>query len=272
MKIKCLFLSALLLAVTTVGFAQAKKTTAKATAAVAPEQVVKDLYAAQKNEKTNPFAQIKSRVLVDKYFTKELADLIWKINTAPDDGWRNIDVLYDSHDQLRDAQDPQITNLAVGKAVEDSGPDDVFLKVTFKNHGEAESVSFNLRREANKTWKIADINYSEGDDLSYMLRYQTDAEYQKDYDANQTFRGGYTIGAMTCDVIPTMSRFEFYRVTCEGQEGFKIYAVDGDEKQTSFVHTDDKGKETGKFVFKNGEKNGKFFDAAGKEVKVTPIN
>jgi hypothetical protein len=269
MKIKCLFLTALLLTITTIGFAQAKKPTTKTTASK-PEQVIKDLYAAQKNEKTNPFAQIKSRALVDKYFTKDLADLVWKTNTAPDDGWRHIDVLYDSHDQLRDSQDPQITNLAFGTPYEDSGPNDVYVKVTFKNHGEPESVSFNLRREANKTWKIDDINYSHGDDLSYVLRYKTDAEYQKDYDAD-TFQGDYMVGTTQCRIERTMSRFEFYRVTCDGQEGFKIYAVDGNEKETAYIHTDDKGKETGKFVFKGDEKNGKFIDASGKEVKVKRV-
>jgi hypothetical protein len=60
-------------------------------------------------------------------------------------------------------------------------------------------------------------------------------------------------------------------VTCDGQEGFKLYAVDGDEKQTAYIYTDDKGKQQGKFVFKNREKDGKYFDAAGKEVKVSRI-
>lgn len=265
MKINYLLLTALLLTVTSIGFAQAKKPTA----AIAPEQVVKNLYAAQKTEKTNPFAQIKSRTLVDKYFTKELADLVWKTNTAPDNGWRNIDVLYDSHEQLRDSQDPQITKLVVGKPVQESSSDDVFLKVSFQNHGEDEVVMFNLRREANKTWKIDDIVYRDGDDLTSMLRYGTDKDYQKDYDADQTFRGDYLVGATQCNVERTMSRFELYRVTCDGQEDMRLYAVEGDEKETAYIYTDDNGKQQSKFVFKNGEQDGKFFDAAGKETKVT---
>jgi len=62
-----------------------------------------------------------------------------------------------------------------------------------------------------------------------------------------------------------------FRVRCDGQEGFKLYAVDGNEKQTAYIHTNDKGKEQGKFVFKNGEKDGKYFDASGKEVKVKRV-
>jgi hypothetical protein len=259
MKIKCLFLTALLLAVSTIGFAQAKK---KTSAVVAPEQFVKKLYAAQKNEKANPFAQIKSRALVDKYFSKDFANLIWKTNTS-DTGW-NVDPLYNS-------QDPQITAFVVGKAKEDASPGSLYLKVTFKNYGKAESVGFNLRREADKTWKIDNIDYSDGDDLASILRYSMDEEYQKEYDADQTFKGDYMVGAMKCNVVRTMSSVELYRVTCDGQEGFKLYAVEGTETGTAFVHTDDKGKQQGTFVFKNGEKDGKFIDAWGKEVKVTRV-
>ena len=60
-------------------------------------------------------------------------------------------------------------------------------------------------------------------------------------------------------------------MTCDGQENFKLYAVEGDEKQTAYIYTDDKGKQQGKFVFKNGENDGKFFDAKGKEVKVERV-
>ncbi len=268
MKIKCLFLTALLLVLTTIGFAQAKKPTAKTTANT-PEQVVKNLYAAAKNEKTNPFDQT-GRTLADKYFTKELADLIVKKSTKTDTGW-DIDALYNSKDRFLDeARDPQITNLVVGKPVEESGPDDVFLKVNFKIDGKAETVQFDLKREANKSWKIDDINYSDADDLSTILRYSTDEEFQKLHD-DETFKGDFMVGAVQCNVERTLSGIELFRVRCDGQEDFKLYAVDGNEKETSYVYTNDKGKETGKFVFKNGEKDGKFFDAAGKEVKVSRI-
>lgn len=78
------------------------------------------------------------------------------------------------------------------------------------------------------------------------------------------------VGAMPCDVMPTMNRL-YYRVTCEGQDGFKLYSPGGDEKETTFIYTGDKGKQQGKFVFKNGEKDGKFVYASGKEVKVTRL-
>ncbi len=264
MKIKYVFLTALLLTVSSIGFAQAKKTTAKTTAA-APQQVVKDLYAAQKSEKANPFFQTKSRALIDKYFVKDLADMIWNDTIAAKGEVGAIDF-----DPLYGSQDLQITNLVVGTPKNESGPDDVFLKVNFKNYGKADSVGFNLRREANKQWKIYDIEYSSGDELVSILRYPTDEEYKKEYDANP-FQGNYMIGTMQCFVSPTMSRLEYYRVNCDGQEGYKLYAAEGDETQTAYTYNDDKGKPLGKFVFKNGETDGKYFDAKGKEIKVTRI-
>ena len=94
MKIKRLILTALLLAVaSSIGFAQTK------TGAVAPDAVVRNLYAAQKNPKTSPFFQAKKRALVDKYFTKALADLLWK-DVAGADGVGNLDF-----DPLYNAQD-----------------------------------------------------------------------------------------------------------------------------------------------------------------------
>jgi hypothetical protein len=242
-----------LLAFGSIGLAQTNKT--------APAQVVKNLYAAHKNAKTSPFAQNKSRALVDKYFTKEFADLIWKTNKS-ETGW-NVDPLYNS-------QDPQITNFVVGAPKENGGADNVYLKVSFKSYGKAESVGFELRREANKIWKINNIDYSDGEDLASILRYSTDKEFQKSYDNGHTFKGNFMVGATLCDVVPTLNGM-FYRVTCDGQEGFKLYAVDGNENETAYIYTDDKGKQQGKFVFKKDATDGTFVDASGKEMKVSRV-
>ena len=275
MRIKTLILTALLMAVPTMTFAQAKKpttiTTTKTTTAITPEQVVKNLYAAQTNEKTNPFDQT-SRGMLDKYFDKDLAGLIWKKMTKTEDGWRHIDPLFDSHEQLRDSQDPKITNFVVAAPTEDGGPDSVYVNVTFKNHGEAGSSGFALRREAKKTWKITNIDYFDGDDLASILENAMMSEAEiKAAESQYKFDGDYMVGAMKCKIVRTISRIELYRVTCDGQDGFKLYAVDGNEKETSYIYTDDNGKQQGKFVIKNGENNGKFYDAAGKEMKVSRV-
>jgi len=69
MKIKCLFLIALLLSITSIDFAQTKTKPA----AIAPDAVVKNFYAAH-DAGQGPFFQTKSRALVDRYFAK-----IWRI-------------------------------------------------------------------------------------------------------------------------------------------------------------------------------------------------
>lgn len=265
MKIKIILLAVCLLAFGSTTFAQKKKPAAATSAAMTPDAVVKNLYAAAKNEKTSPFFQTKNRALVDKYFAKDFADAIWKDAVDANGEMGNIDF-----DPLYGSQDPKITALVVGKPKEDAGPDDVYVNAAFKNNGKAESSSFHLRREANKTWKIDNIEYSGGDDLASILRYWTDEEYRKGHDA-KTFKGDYKVGAMNCLVSPTLSSIELYRVTCAEQEGFKLYAVDGNETETAYIYTDDKGKQQGKFVFKGDEKDGKYFDAAGKEVKVTRV-
>ena len=258
MKIKIISLFVCLLAFASVGFAQSKTT------ATAPDMVVKNLYAAHKANKS-PFFQTKNRTLVNQYFAKDFADMIWKdaVDAKGEVGAIDFDPLYNS-------QDPQITNFVVQKPREDGGPNNAFVKVTFKNYGKAEWVDYELQRDTGKPWKITGIYYRDGEDLASYLRYWQDEEFKKEYDENQTFRGDFLVGKIKCTVNPTLSGFS-YRVECEGQEGFKLYQAEGDETETAYIYVDEKGNEKGKFVFKNGETNGKFIDAAGKEVKVSLI-
>ena len=258
MKIKIISLAVVLLALSSIGFAQSKTKAAAATA----DAVVKNLYAAHQNGKS-PFFQMKDRKLVDQYFAKDLADMIWKdsVNAKGEVGAIDFDPLYNS-------QDPQITNFMVGKPREAGVPDNAFVKVTFKDNGKTSWVDYELRREAGK-WKIVGIGYADGEDLASLLRYWQDEEFKKDFES-QTFKGEYTVGTEKCEVTPTLNGM-YFRVKCGGSEGFKLYAVEGSEIETAYIYTDDKGAEKGKFVFKNGETGGKFVDASGKEMKVTPI-
>lgn len=124
------------------------------TAAIAPDAIVKDLYAAQKNPKTSPFFQTKKRALVDKYFTKELADLLWK-DVKGADGVGNLDF-----DPLYNAQDTRITAFKIGKPDYGEGNRKVAdVAVTFKNMGKAETILFRLEQSDAKIWKIGDIYY-----------------------------------------------------------------------------------------------------------------
>src|SRR5690349_13209357 len=71
MKTKIILLAALMVSLTSIGVAQAQ-------ARITPDTVVRNLYAARKRPVTDPFFQTKSRARLNKYFTKDLGDLIWK--------------------------------------------------------------------------------------------------------------------------------------------------------------------------------------------------
>ena len=119
-----------------------------------PEALVADLYRAHKN-KRSPFFQRRSRALVDKYFAKSLADLIWKDAHGPKDEVGVID-----GDPLYDAQDMEIKNFAIGKSVSDSATK-AKVPVTFENFGEKKAFTFLLSKGA-AGWRIDDIDYGGG--------------------------------------------------------------------------------------------------------------
>jgi hypothetical protein len=114
---------------------------------------VADLYRAQKL-KHGPFFQTRSRVLVDKYFTKSLADLIWKDARTSKGEVGVID-----GDPLYDAQDMQIKNFAIGKPAIDGA--DAKVTTTFENFGEKKTIVFALKKGA-AGWRINDIDYGGG--------------------------------------------------------------------------------------------------------------
>lgn len=257
MKIKNLFLAALVLAFASAGFAQSKKA-----AAAAPDAVIKNLYAAHRANKS-PFFQTKNRALIEQYFVKDLSDMIWKdaVDAKGEVGAIDFDPLYGSQEES--------TGLVIQKPREAGGPDYAFVKATFKTAGTAGWVDYELRREKGK-WKIVGVYYNDGEDLASILRYSQDEEFRAEFDADKTFTGDYVIGKTKCSVMRTLNGM-YHRVQCEGQEGFKLYAVEGNEIETAYINTNEKTKKESKFVFKNGAKSGKFIDAAGKEVKVTPV-
>jgi hypothetical protein len=164
MKTKILFAAALIMALACASYSQSKSKTKKKTIA-APNTIVKNLYAAEKAG-TGPFFQTKSRARVDKYFTKELADLIWKDAVASQGEVGALD-----GDPLYNAQDMEITNFKIGKPEYGEGNLNVAdVAVSFKNFGQEKTVLFRLERGKNKTWKISNILYpSDGGSLKEIL-------------------------------------------------------------------------------------------------------
>lgn len=140
---KLLLAAAILFAASAVSFAQT------------PDAVVRSLYAAHKSRATKPFFQTRSRALVDKYFAKRLADLIWKdaVDSQGEVGKLDFDPLYN-------AQDVRVTGFRIGAPEYGEGNRRLAdVPVKFKNLGEQQTVLFRLEQTAKGAWKITDIFY-----------------------------------------------------------------------------------------------------------------
>lgn len=160
MKTKIAFFATLFIAFGFMGVAESH-------AQVAPQTVVKNLYTAQKRPATDPFFQTKSRARVDKFFAKELADLIWKdaVSSA-----RNNEVGNLGGDPLYNAQDMKITGFRIKRPMYGEGNLDLAdVPVTFKNFGKEQTILFRLERNKRRAWKITDIFYPGNPDDSSSL-------------------------------------------------------------------------------------------------------
>lgn len=151
MKIKIVVLTALL-AFCSIGFAQPRKRE------ITPNDIVKGLYAAHKSG-ASPFFQTKNRARVDKYFRKDLADLIWKdaVSAKGEAGAIDFDPLYGS-------QDPQITNFIImdtgwGGDSKYGPASEAVVQVTFKDSGKERMLSYQFKQGRDKVWKIYDVHY-----------------------------------------------------------------------------------------------------------------
>jgi len=263
MKIKCLFLTALLLTVTTIGFAQAKKPTTKATATT-PEQVVKNLYAEHDAGK-GPFNQNKSRAVIDKYFINEpgsavsvLGDVIWKIESDKNSTGFNFDPLYY-------AQDTQITNFVVGRVDKDGN-----VTVKFKNFGKDEEITFHLTKETtgSKGWKIDSIGYSDSENLGDLLEYSMMTEDEKKTaESENKFDGDYMVGAVKCNFEQNRGGY-WARVKCDDQENIQI--IDTETLTFGLWKAGEKGRR-GNFVRAADGSVSEYVDASGKKTKVTRV-
>lgn len=148
-KFITLLVAALLCASAATAFGQSS-----ASGQMSADALVKDLYKVH-NQKRGPFYQTKSRALLDKYFEKSLADMIWKDRVKSKN---EVGVL--DGDPLYDAQDMEIKNFAIGKAEVEGAK--AHVNVTFENFGEKKTLVYMLAK-GSTGWRINDIDYgSEG--------------------------------------------------------------------------------------------------------------
>ena len=125
-----------------------------------PEMLLRDLYRVHGEDFKGSKDRIinsKSRKFLDKYFDKNLADLIWKDMTTHVDEVGVIDF-----DLFYAAQDADVKNVQVGRA--DIKGDRATVAVSFTNFGTRERIVYKLAKE-NGAWKIADIEYKDGGTL-----------------------------------------------------------------------------------------------------------
>jgi hypothetical protein len=129
--------------------------------ASAPKALVAALY--KLPDDASPFFTCKNRKALDKYFTKALADLIWKDNRASKGEVGAID-----GSPIYDAQDYEPKNLTVHPAKIDR--DRAFVLVTFTNYGKSKRIAYTLEQNTAGQWRIADIRWAPDRTLLGILR------------------------------------------------------------------------------------------------------
>jgi len=128
---------------------------------VAPKALVAGLY--KLPDDASPFFASKTRKALDKYFTKPLADLIWKDNQASKGEVGAID-----GSPIYDAQDYEPKNLEIHPA-KIKGSQATVL-VTFTNYSESKKIVYALARNDAGEWRIADIRWAPDRTLLGVLK------------------------------------------------------------------------------------------------------
>ncbi|HEV7681398.1 MAG TPA: GerMN domain-containing protein [Pyrinomonadaceae bacterium] len=132
----------------------------KASKPMSPQALVADLY--KQHKKRSPFFQTRNRALLDKYFDRKLANLLWQDAHSSGDEVGALD-----GDPLFNAQDMEIKNFSIHEGT--GGPRMREVPVTFENFGQPHKVLFRLFATGG-TWKIANIEYDDGSSLVEILK------------------------------------------------------------------------------------------------------
>ena len=138
----------------------------KAIKGTTPRALVADLY--RQHKIRSPFFQTRSRALLDKYFGKELADLLWRDARSSRGEVGAID-----GDPLFNAQDMEIKNFSIQKGT--GGPRMMEIPVTFENFGEKHRILFRVFSYGGTGWKIGNIEYDDGTSLLEILKRDKDS-------------------------------------------------------------------------------------------------
>lgn len=146
----------------------AAQSVAKSIKPISPRAVVASLY--KQHKKRSPFFQTKSRALLDKYFARQLANLIWQDARSSGNEVGALD-----GDPLFNAQDMEIKDFSVHEGI--VGSQRAEVSVSYTNFGEHHQILFQLV-PVGDTWKIADIKYDDGSTLVQILKSDKDSAKQ----------------------------------------------------------------------------------------------
>ena len=227
----------------------------------APEALISELYKQHQKSLNNlesnrdAIIQSRSRAPIDKYFDKNLADLIWEDLSTHKGEIGKIDF-----DLFTNSQDPNIKNLIVGQAKIQGNK--ATVPVSFSNYGKKETITYQLVEQSG-LWKISDIKY---ENLQSLLQYFKEEEQNvSDTDSsNGSFEGAYQVGKTTCTVKPVKAGFEVRWAKGSGVMLF-FYAGRGVLEYSS----EDKGNGADTFIFDDPSlTTGKFIRADGVEMPV----
>ena len=126
-----------------------------------PDRLVRALYF-EHNKTENPFREKENRALIDEFFTKSTADIIW--NDAQKSSGK---VNRKKTNLLYNAPDADIKKMWVEAGA--IGGTRAIVFVTFLNKDKPEEVKIDMQQVAGR-WGIAEINYPSGQQLTEILK------------------------------------------------------------------------------------------------------
>lgn len=127
----------------------------------AADRLIRALYF-EHNKTENPLREKKDRALVDQFFAKPLADLVWndaqkasgKVNRT------KTNLLFNESDVV-------IKKTWVLPAV--IGGSRAIVYVTFENGGKPQEIKIDMQQQAAGRWRITEMTYPDGKRLSELV-------------------------------------------------------------------------------------------------------
>lgn len=126
-----------------------------------PDRLVRALYF-EHNKTDNPFREKKNRALIDEFFAKHTADIIWN-----DAQKSSVRIDRTKTNLLYNAPDADIKKMWVEPAA--IGGTRAIVYVTFLNREKPEEVKIDMQQVAGR-WGITEIYYPNDQQLTKMLK------------------------------------------------------------------------------------------------------